>query len=119
MSGDEPKKTSFWKQRLTRHVPVLSWIRNYKKSDFVADMIAGITLGLTLIPQSVAYAALAGVSAEVRPIQKSNGSSPSVKERVVFITVVIFSMDSTRLSWEDSSTFFSVPFEKFPWVRPL
>ncbi|KAK6624170.1 hypothetical protein RUM44_011028 [Polyplax serrata] len=64
MSGDEPKKTSFWKQRLTRHVPVLSWIRNYKKSDFVADMIAGITLGLTLIPQSVAYAALAGVSAE-------------------------------------------------------
>ncbi|KAI4456768.1 sulfate transporter [Holotrichia oblita] len=33
----------------------------YQKIDVISDLVAGITLGLTMMPQSLAYAALAGV----------------------------------------------------------
>ena len=63
--SNEKNLTVFCKKKLLRHVPILKWIGKYKKSDFVADTVAGITLGLMLIPQSIAYAVLAGVSPEV------------------------------------------------------
>ncbi|KFB36787.1 AGAP001531-PA-like protein [Anopheles sinensis] len=45
----------------TRRLPILSWIRRYDGEDFISDLIAGITLGLTMIPQSIAYATIAGL----------------------------------------------------------
>ncbi|XP_065369767.1 sodium-independent sulfate anion transporter [Calliphora vicina] len=47
-----------------RRVFILTWIRLYDREKAIADLIAGITLGLTIIPQSIAYAALAGLSSE-------------------------------------------------------
>ncbi|XP_026470655.1 sodium-independent sulfate anion transporter-like, partial [Ctenocephalides felis] len=41
-----------------------SWLPSYDREAAVSDMIAGITIGLTLIPQSIAYAALAGLTAQ-------------------------------------------------------
>ncbi|XP_068084543.1 sodium-independent sulfate anion transporter [Anabrus simplex] len=52
------------KQLLIQHVPILSWLPHYTKLDGVADVIAGLTIGLTMMPQSIAYASLAGLSAE-------------------------------------------------------
>lgn len=49
---------------LLRRVFILTWIRDYDRQKAVADLIAGITLGLTIIPQSIAYASLAGLSSE-------------------------------------------------------
>lgn len=49
---------------LLRRIFILTWIRSYDREKAVADLIAGITLGLTIIPQSIAYAALAGLSSE-------------------------------------------------------
>ncbi|XP_046406386.1 sodium-independent sulfate anion transporter-like isoform X3 [Ischnura elegans] len=43
-------------------VHILTWIPNYSKDDIVCDIIAGITIGLTMLPQSLAYALLAGLS---------------------------------------------------------
>ncbi|XP_017145193.1 sodium-independent sulfate anion transporter isoform X1 [Drosophila miranda] len=54
-------KQAHW---LLRRIYILSWIRNYDRERAFADLIAGITLGLTIIPQSIAYAALAGLSSE-------------------------------------------------------
>uniref|UniRef100_A0AAG5DYU6 STAS domain-containing protein n=1 Tax=Anopheles atroparvus TaxID=41427 RepID=A0AAG5DYU6_ANOAO len=45
----------------TRRLPILSWIRRYDGEDSTSDLIAGITLGLTMIPQSIAYATIAGL----------------------------------------------------------
>lgn len=42
----------------------MQWLPKYTKDDIISDFIAGITVGLTMIPQSVAYAGLAGVSPE-------------------------------------------------------
>lgn len=49
---------------LLRRIFILTWIKEYNREKAVADLIAGITLGMTIIPQSIAYAALAGLSSE-------------------------------------------------------
>jgi hypothetical protein len=54
---------------LAKRLPVLNWLPYYKPSIAVADLVAGITVGLTLIPQAIAYASLAGLHAQVRALQ--------------------------------------------------
>lgn len=40
-------------------------IFRYSSSDAVGDLVAGITVGLTVIPQALAYAGIAGVGPAV------------------------------------------------------
>lgn len=40
---------------------MLTWAPTYDRESALADLIAGITLGLTLVPQSIAYATLANL----------------------------------------------------------
>ncbi|KAJ0177281.1 hypothetical protein K1T71_007290 [Dendrolimus kikuchii] len=40
--------------------PILRWSKSYDLKTAIGDLIAGITVALTLIPQSIAYASLAG-----------------------------------------------------------
>ena len=42
-------------------IPILEWLPNYEKSLFRHDLIAGITVGIILIPQGIAYAIIAGL----------------------------------------------------------
>jgi len=48
---------------LYRIFPFLSWFREYTFAHFRADFIAGLTVALVLIPQSMAYAQLANLPA--------------------------------------------------------
>ncbi|XP_028157290.1 sodium-independent sulfate anion transporter-like [Ostrinia furnacalis] len=48
------------KRFLASVFPILQWSRSYDVRNGVGDLIAGITVALTLIPQSIAYASLAG-----------------------------------------------------------
>ncbi|MDD3313105.1 SulP family inorganic anion transporter [Pseudodesulfovibrio sp.] len=48
---------------LTRIFPFIDWFRGYNMAKFRADAIAGLTVALVLIPQSMAYAQLAGMPA--------------------------------------------------------
>ncbi|XP_038212343.1 sodium-independent sulfate anion transporter-like [Zerene cesonia] len=43
-----------------RVFPIVGWSRSYDLRTGIGDLIAGITVALTLIPQSIAYASLAG-----------------------------------------------------------
>ncbi|XP_053668040.1 sodium-independent sulfate anion transporter-like [Anopheles marshallii] len=59
----------WWNQLLKgcsprRRLPILAWIRRYDGEDALSDLIAGITLGLTMIPQSIAYATIAGLPSQ-------------------------------------------------------
>jgi sodium-independent sulfate anion transporter 11 len=54
---------------VAKRLPVLNWLPYYKPSIAVADLVAGITVGLTLIPQAIAYASLAGLHAQVRVLK--------------------------------------------------
>ncbi|WP_298501849.1 sulfate permease [uncultured Maribacter sp.] len=44
-----------------RFFPILEWLGNYKKGYFFSDLIAGLTVGIILIPQGMAYAMIAGL----------------------------------------------------------
>ncbi|EFL52850.1 sulfate transporter [Solidesulfovibrio fructosivorans JJ]] len=46
---------------LLRIFPFLGWFKGYNMAAFRADAIAGLTVALVLIPQSMAYAQLAGM----------------------------------------------------------
>nr|CAD7588524.1 unnamed protein product [Timema genevievae] len=48
-------------QAVRKRFPLLSWLPKYRAGDAVSDLVAGITVGLTLMPQAIAYAALAGL----------------------------------------------------------
>lgn len=43
--------------------PFLLWFKGYKIGEFRLDLVAGVTVALVLIPQSMAYAQLAGLPA--------------------------------------------------------
>lgn len=40
---------------------VPGWIRNYRRGDLRGDLVAGLTVAIMLVPQGMAYAALAGL----------------------------------------------------------
>jgi SulP family sulfate permease len=50
---------------LRQLLPILSWGRAYRRSDFRGDLTAGLTVGAMLVPQAMAYALLAGLPPEV------------------------------------------------------
>lgn len=50
---------------LYKRFPILRWLPNYSKDDAVGDLVAGITVGLTVIPQALAYSGVAGLPATV------------------------------------------------------
>jgi SulP family sulfate permease len=49
------------KTLLDRYIPITDWLRDYKVSHLNKDLRAGLTVGILLIPQSMAYAMLAGL----------------------------------------------------------
>ena len=44
-----------------KYIPILDWLLNYKKEWFKGDLGAGLTVGIMLIPQGIAYAMIAGL----------------------------------------------------------
>lgn len=58
-------RTLFTRKTLYKRVPIMSWLPAYTKEDGIGDLVAGVTVGLTVIPQALAYAGIAGLPAEV------------------------------------------------------
>lgn len=50
---------------MERYFPILSWGRGYTRKTLVSDLIAAVIVTIMLVPQSLAYALLAGLPAEV------------------------------------------------------
>ena len=57
-------KTSAWRGYLPS-VPLLDWASTYQRETFASDAIAAVIVTIMLIPQSLAYALLAGLPPEV------------------------------------------------------
>ena len=53
--------TMKFKNAVLTVLPILSWLPKYRKSYIVGDLLSGITVCLTVIPQSIAFALLAGL----------------------------------------------------------
>src|SRR5215831_15415690 len=48
-------------QTILSYIPIVQWLPQYQKKFFRWDLIAGITLASFVLPESMAYATLAGV----------------------------------------------------------
>lgn len=46
---------------LKSYLPILQWLPNYSQTDIRGDLSAGLTVGVMLIPQGMAYAMIAGM----------------------------------------------------------
>jgi len=74
--SDSPENTAWAKvergfqsyladQRLVTYLPMLGWLREYNfKKEFPNDFIAGLSVGIMVIPQGMSYAKLAGLPVE-------------------------------------------------------
>lgn len=51
--------------RLSRYLPILDWGRTYKAATLTSDLLAALIVTVMLIPQSLAYAMLAGLPPQV------------------------------------------------------
>ena len=49
---------------LSRYFPILDWGRRYDHTAFTGDAVAAVIVTIMLIPQSLAYALLAGMPPE-------------------------------------------------------
>ena len=50
---------------LKRYIPLLEWRKTYHRSTFNSDLLAALIVTIMLIPQSLAYAMLAGLPPEI------------------------------------------------------
>lgn len=53
------------RKTLYKRLPILTWLPRYNSQDALGDLVAGITVGLTVIPQSLAYSNVAGLPPQV------------------------------------------------------
>ncbi|GAV04350.1 hypothetical protein RvY_14640-2 [Ramazzottius varieornatus] len=51
-------------QTLQRKLPITRWLPKYSREDFKGDLVAGLTVGLTVVPQCLAYAQIADIKLE-------------------------------------------------------
>ncbi len=51
-------------RRVRRWIPVLDWARDYRRGTLASDLLASVIVTIMLIPQSLAYALLAGLPPE-------------------------------------------------------
>ena len=58
------------KKTLYKRLPFLTWLPRYNGQDALGDLVAGITVGLTVIPQSLAYSNVAGLPPQVSNIRQ-------------------------------------------------
>ncbi|GAB0100397.1 sodium-independent sulfate anion transporter [Sergentomyia squamirostris] len=49
------------KSTLLKRLPILNWLPKYQLNYLFSDFVAGLTVGLTAIPQGIAYAVVAGL----------------------------------------------------------
>jgi SulP family sulfate permease len=52
------------RSQISRFLPILNWLGRYDRATFSADALASLVTAILLIPQSLAYAMLAGLPAE-------------------------------------------------------
>lgn len=49
-------------------LPILNWLPKYNLKWLQMDLLAGLTVGLTAVPQVLAYAEIAGLPVQVNPL---------------------------------------------------
>lgn len=110
------------KKTVHKRLPIVKWLPRYTGQDALGDLVAGVTVGLTVIPQSLAYANVAGLPPQVNITKQLFHASLYLNEahRWKFFTSYSFlfhSMDCTVASWAALFTLYLAPAKIFQWDR--
>lgn len=70
-----PKRYQSIGKLFKKRVPIVSWLPKYDADQAVSDLVAGVTVGLTVMPQGLAYATLAGLEPQVSQTYTDGGLS--------------------------------------------
>ena len=62
---EQPSTLSTLVRRALHHIPILEWFPRYQTRSLWSDALAGLVVAALAIPQSMGYAAVAGVGVEV------------------------------------------------------
>ena len=73
---------------------MVDWLPSYDHNKAISDFIAGIAVGLTVIPQGIAYALVAELPPKV--------SSEALSVTMLSYILLCCSLDSTLLLWDAS-----------------
>ena len=60
---DQGELASGW--RMARFLPIFEWLPRYRREDIGGDLMAAAVVAIMLVPQSMAYAMLAGLPLQV------------------------------------------------------
>lgn len=94
-----PKRYQFVGKLFRKRLPIVSWLPKYDADQAVSDLIAGVTVGLTVMPQGLAYATLAGLEPQVSGERSSNLS----------IFILIFVRKHTCISIDLPAHYYRLP----------
>lgn len=61
---------SFTKKNLKKKFPIINWLPEYNTTKAVSDFIAGLSVGLTILPQGLALATVAGLEPQVITLKR-------------------------------------------------
>lgn len=82
-----------FKEILRRRFPIVEWLPYYSWSKLLHDSLAGTTVGLTVIPQGIAYAIVAGLPAQVSfALYKYVSSDASVSISILYKPLLFSSL---------------------------
>lgn len=90
-----------------KRIPIVKWLPEYNSNKLFSDMIAGVTVGLTVMPQGLAYASLAGLPTQVSVTLMGFPKDFLVDLYKIFVfKFVFFSMGCILLLWDASFMLF-------------
>lgn len=72
----------WWMGLVKEKIPIVRLLPTYSSNDFISDLIAGVTVGLTVMPQGLAYATLAGLEPQVK--SKHHHQNPELIDFFLF-----------------------------------
>lgn len=67
-AGMAPQTRCCSRAAVQRRLPILAWLPDYSLRWLKMDLVAGLSVGLTVVPQALAYAEVAGLPPQVRPL---------------------------------------------------
>lgn len=58
------------RKQITKRLPITQWLPKYSLEDGTGDLVAGVTVGMTVVLQAIAYSNIAGLDPQVGIIKK-------------------------------------------------
>lgn len=70
------------RKQITKRLPITQWLPKYSLEDGTGDLVAGVTVGMTVVLQAIAYSNIAGLDPQVGIIKKKKKKNMKKTKKV-------------------------------------